>query len=247
MAAIRWRVEEFASIDSTNTYLVQRARAGENAGLVARADFQTAGRGRLDRRWDAPARSSLLTSLLLAVPDGDRDRALLPVLVALSARAALVRLCGVRPDLKWPNDLVVDGRKIGGVLAELVADRAPRMVVVGIGVNLTFAGPPEANGTCVRDLAGVTLEPSSVLDLLLEECESRLIRLHNEPDLVRDEWRRALVTLGTRVRVERTSDVIEGVARDIDAEGCLLVETNHGVIAVSIGDVTHLRPATETT
>jgi BirA family biotin operon repressor/biotin-[acetyl-CoA-carboxylase] ligase len=111
-------------------------------------------------------------------------------------------------------------------------------------VNLADPGPNGANGTCVRDLAGVTLDPRAVLDLLLEELEPRLGQLVGEGRAtLRDEFVRALRTLGRRVRVEGPARSIEGVARDVDSSGRLVVVNSDGTHVVSAGDVVHLRDA----
>jgi BirA family biotin operon repressor/biotin-[acetyl-CoA-carboxylase] ligase len=240
---IRWRIQEFASIDSTNTWLAQRAADGDSEGLVARADFQTAGRGRLDRRWEAPASSSLLCSLLLRPPVSETERYLIPVVVSLSARAALVRLCGVRPQLKWPNDLIVGTAKLGGLLAEAVLSTNGELaVVVGIGINLTWAGPSGEGSTCIRDLSGVTLDPRAVLDTLLEELDGRLSALYgSRSEEIRLELRHALATLGQTVRVDGPRETVEGLALDVDDHGRLQVQTSDGVVSVDVGDITHLR------
>ena len=173
MSSIVWRIEHFDVIDSTNTWVAQRAPEGAPEGLVAVADFQSAGRGRLDRRWESPAGASLLCSILLR-PDVAPDQLQLVVAsVALSARAALVRLSGVRPDLKWPNDLMVADAKLAGLLAEIVAVDERLAVVVGIGVNLTHEGPADVVSTSVRQASGVTITPPALLDIVLEELETR--------------------------------------------------------------------------
>lgn len=243
MSSVRWNVEEFASIDSTNTYVAQRALEGADEGLVARADYQSAGRGRLDRTWEAPPRSGLLTSILFRPSSTESDLFLYTVLVALSARAALVRLCGVRPDLKWPNDLLVGDRKLGGVLAELRdAPVGRRALVVGIGINLTTEGPPEAHGTSVVREAAVTIEPRALLDILLEEVGNRIELLrHEQRDVLASEFAAALCTVGRRVRVDSPRGVVTGVAEGVTAQGSLLVQTPDGVVAVDVGDVTHVR------
>ena len=125
MDSILWQIREFAEIDSTNTYLAQEAQSGAPEGVVARADFQSAGRGRLDRSWEAPRGVSLLASILLRPVVPPEQRFLVSAAVALSARTALTRLCGLQPALKWPNDLVVGDRKLGGLLGEVVGDDAP--------------------------------------------------------------------------------------------------------------------------
>jgi BirA family biotin operon repressor/biotin-[acetyl-CoA-carboxylase] ligase len=122
VSSIVWRLEHFAEIDSTNTWTVARALEGADEGVVAFADFQSAGRGRLDRTWESPPGASLLCSILLRPIIGPDQLQLVVASVALAARAALVRLCGVRPSLKWPNDLIVGDSKIAGLLAELVSN-----------------------------------------------------------------------------------------------------------------------------
>ena len=120
MNPITWRVEHFEEINSTNTYVSVKAKEGASEGLVARADYQSAGRGRLDRTWEAPPRSALMCSILLSPPTSPDEMQLVVAAVALSARSALGALCSVYPQLKWPNDLIVDDKKIAGLLAEIV-------------------------------------------------------------------------------------------------------------------------------
>ncbi|HEY5092336.1 MAG TPA: biotin--[acetyl-CoA-carboxylase] ligase, partial [Acidimicrobiales bacterium] len=141
MNSIVWRIEHFDEVDSTNSWVAQKANEGAPEGLVAFADFQSAGRGRLERTWESSRGSSLLCSILLR-PDLSPDQLQLVVAcVALAARAAIVRLSGVRPALKWPNDLIVGDAKLAGLLAEIVLVDERLAVVVGIGVNLTNEGP----------------------------------------------------------------------------------------------------------
>ncbi len=235
-----WRVERLESVGSTNTHLRAQAEAGAPEGRVVVADFQSAGRGRHDRVWEAPSRSSLLCSVLLRPTLEPDQRQWAVAAVALAARAALVRLCGLSVGLKWPNDLEVDDAKLAGVLAESSPDGA---VVVGLGVNLTFEGPPQARATSVRAAAGVTLEPEALLDIVLEEIERRRPLLDDVEGRarLREEYRRALGTLGRRVRVEQPSTTFEGEARDLDDAGRLVVATESGEVAVAAGDVVHLR------
>jgi len=246
---IIWRVNVFDDIDSTNTWLVARAMDEEPEGLVALARHQSAGRGRLDRRWEAPKDASLLTSVLLRRELRIEDAQLATAAVALATRSALVRQSGVRPKLKWPNDLVVGDKKIGGFLAE--ASRSPKKgsyIVVGVGLNLTWPGPPEANGTCVKDEVGVTLDPRGLLDLVLEELETRCDQL-NSPEgrsQLRDEYRGALATMGRRVRIEQFERSFEAVATDVTDEGHLIVVSSDGdEMTLVTGDVVHLRTIDE--
>ncbi|HVF73721.1 MAG TPA: biotin--[acetyl-CoA-carboxylase] ligase [Acidimicrobiales bacterium] len=220
VARREFEVRRFESIDSTNRYLLDQARAGAPEGVVAVADHQTAGRGRLGRVWEAPPGSSLLCSVLLR-PDLPPERLHLAVaVVALAARDAL----GGLPSLKWPNDLLVDDRKLAGVLAE--ADLPA--VVVGIGINLTWAPPGAA---CV----GPEADREVVLDALL----SSLASMYGDWALVASRYAAECSTVGRRVRVELAGETFEGVATAVTPEGHLVVDGR----TVTAGDVVHLRPA----
>ena len=163
----RWRVRRFAEIDSTNRYLLDEARGGAAAGLVAVADHQTAGRGRFDRRWEAPPGSSLLVSVLLRpAPERRLARRLAP---GGDGGGAGARRRGGRrsrasaPGLKWPNDLVVGDRKLAGLLAEREGDA----LVIGAGCNVEWeAFPPElaATSTACNLEAGRSVDRDALLD-----------------------------------------------------------------------------------
>jgi BirA family biotin operon repressor/biotin-[acetyl-CoA-carboxylase] ligase len=243
VSPIVWHVEHFDEIDSTNTYLSNQVALGVGEGLVALADYQNAGRGRLNRQWESPPRASMLCSVLLRPSIDSNHLQLVVACVALSARAALVRLSGVRPDLKWPNDLVVGDKKLAGILAEIVVTDTGFAVVVGLGINLTYHGPDGIAATSVLDESGLTIAPRALLDIVLEEIESRRELLDSEggQKTLRDEYERALVTIGQRVRIEQQNDVVEGVATGIDAEGRILVIIDGVVTAFGVGDIVHLR------
>jgi len=244
VSSIVWRIEHFDEIDSTNTWLSARALEGAPEGTVGVADFQSAGRGRLDRRWESPAGASLLCSIILRPDVGPDQLQLVVACVALAARAAMVRLSGVRPSLKWPNDLIVDDAKIAGLLAEIVSVNERLAVVVGIGVNLTHEGPESVRSTSLRAESGVTISPPALLDILLDELETRRTLLDSAEGQasLRDEYQRALETLGQVVRVERAHDVVVGRALSVDEYGQLMVEVDGKEVAISVGDVVHVRP-----
>ncbi len=236
-----WRVEHLATVDSTNSRLAEAARHGVPEGHVIIADYQSAGRGRLDRTWLSVPGSSFLCSILLRPALSPQELQLAVVAVALAARAALVRLSGVRPQLKWPNDLVVDDVKLGGLLAELIGGTT-NGVVVGVGINLTST-PPDFVATCVRDLAGVTITPLALLDLVLEELEPRRMQLDSEDgrQALRTEYQSSLCTLGRVVKIELFDRTVVGHARSVDPEGRLEVEVDGSSEFFSAGDVVHLR------
>ncbi|MGH9156250.1 MAG: biotin--[acetyl-CoA-carboxylase] ligase [Acidimicrobiales bacterium] len=218
-----WDIRRFAEIDSTNRWVMAQARAGAAEGLVAAAGFQTAGRGRRHRVWEAPAGTGLLASVLLR-PDLSVERwPLVTVAVALAAREA----AGGGVSLKWPNDLVVGDAKLGGVLAE--ADVATGAVVVGLGLNLTWSPPGAARlGPVGRDQ-------------VLWEWLAALARLYGDWPAVVAGARRHCSTLGRRVRVTAAgAGDITGLAVDVTDAGHLVVDTPAGRRTVTAGDVVHL-------
>jgi BirA family transcriptional regulator, biotin operon repressor / biotin---[acetyl-CoA-carboxylase] ligase len=244
VSSLVWRVEHFDEIDSTNTYLKDRVSDDLAEGHVVIADFQRAGRGRLDRQWVSPPRASLLCSILLRPPLEAGQLQLVVAAVALAARTALERLSGLRAQLKWPNDLVVGENKLAGVLAEVIETGHGFAVVVGLGVNLTYEGPDDVLATSVRRETGLTIVPRALLDILLEELESRRERLASEEGRVqlRREYERALSTIGSFVRVEQHDAIFVGRALGVDDEGRLLVDVEGVTKTFGVGDVVHVRP-----
>jgi BirA family biotin operon repressor/biotin-[acetyl-CoA-carboxylase] ligase len=228
-------VRRFEELDSTNRYLLDEARAGAAEGTVAVADLQSAGRGRLGRSWEAARGSSLLTSILLR-PTLPPDRLhLVTAAVALAASDALADVAGFTPDLKWPNDLLVDDRKLAGVLAE--ADLPA--VVVGIGVNLNWDGPVPNGGIAANQVAGGPVDRDEVLQALLAHLAPRTA----DWPAVASEFRRRCATLGRAVRVELADESFTGTASDVSDEGHLLVDVGVCLRTVAAGDVVHLRAA----
>lgn len=179
-------------------------------GSVVVADHQTAGRGRLSHKWETKAGSALLVSFVLE-PNP---------LLSLAAGVAAAEACGPGVRLKWPNDLLLDGRKVGGILVEASASKA----ICGIGINLTWA--PKGAATLG--------EPR---DQVLEKLRIAITRWSAAPAAqVIARWRELSDTIGKRVRVDLPDQVIEGVAQDIDANGNLVVDG----LRVSAGSVTVL-------
>ncbi|MGH9081916.1 MAG: biotin--[acetyl-CoA-carboxylase] ligase [Acidimicrobiales bacterium] len=246
-------VRRFGTLGSTNSYVLAEARRGAPAGLVAVADRQSAGRGRRGRRWEAPPGTCVLLSVLLRPSLPPDHLHLCTAAVALAAADACHDVAGVLPGVKWPNDLVVGDRKLAGVLAEADFD-APGgppgsvAVVVGIGVNVAWPGPPGAGGTSLEDEAGRIVGRQALVDRLLARLGPRAAALDAAGDRssLADELRRRCVTLGRRVRVELLSAgddrVVVGVAGGLTDGGHLVVVTAGGRHQVSAADVVHLRP-----
>ena len=250
VAPAGWRIEVEDSTPSTNAAVAERGRGGEDPGLVLVTEHQTAGRGRLDRVWEAPPRSSLTFSVLLRPDVAPGDWSWLPLLVGYAVQAALAdRLPDIA--LKWPNDVLVDGgvtgagRKVAGILVERIdTDRGP-MAVVGVGINVdqTLDELPVALATSVALETGEPVERTGLLGQVLGSLHG-LLGLLDDTDALRRAYADVCVTLGATVDVHLPAgDVRRGEALDIDATGALVVGTDEGTFTVAAGDVVHVRPA----
>jgi BirA family biotin operon repressor/biotin-[acetyl-CoA-carboxylase] ligase len=227
-------VYEWSKVDSTNRWLLAAAGLGAPSGAVAVAGEQTAGRGRLQRIWHAPAGTGLLLSVLQVPADlPPRRRHLLSAAVGLAAQAACAQVGGFAAELKWPNDLEVGGAKLAGVLAQA---QGPA-VVVGIGCNVSWSPPGATN---VNACAGRPVERGDLLEALLVDLDHRL---RAGPDALALAYRAGCATVGRRVRVELAGGLLVGRAVGLDDDGRLLVRPDGGaeVQVVSVGDVIHLR------
>ena len=233
--------------------LARLADAGAPSGAMVIADQQTAGRGRLGRSWQAEPGQALMFSLLLRPPpalQSPERLAQLPMALALGALAALrLRL----PDpsaaaLKWPNDLLLAGRKAAGMLTELAWDEAGPRVIVGLGLNLrqrAFPGLPDASSLALALQAAVEdedprLHRGDLAADLLRAAAAELARLAGGEALT-PRWAAELATLGRWVRVRRLEEdggVLEGLAEGVAADGALLLRTEAGVLLqLRAGDV----------
>jgi BirA family transcriptional regulator, biotin operon repressor / biotin---[acetyl-CoA-carboxylase] ligase len=241
-----WRdVRVVAQTGSTNDDVAREAEAGAAEGLVVVAESQTAGRGRLDRTWVSPPRAGLTFSMLLRPGVAPARRAWLPLLVGLSLRRAVRRVAGLEAGLKWPNDLVVDGRKLAGVLAQVVGDAA----VVGVGLNVSTRRDELPNGdasSLALEGAGCTDREALLRAVLRQFAEDylawRLVDGDPGRSGVHDAYAAACVTLGRQVTVHLpTGATLTGGAVSVDPDGRLVVRVGEEEYPVAAGDVVHVR------
>ena len=230
-----WWVTRVAETGSTNTDLVKLAAVGAKHHSVLMADFQSAGKGRLDRTWVAEPGANLLVSLLFRTNE-TRDRPLhqFTQMVGMSAARACKQLTDVLPDMKWPNDLLINNKKVSGILAQ----GAPGFVVVGIGVNVNWA-PPDA-----MSLAQAAPNRATTPVALLNNMLSAIDELEAlSPQQLHQQYAASLATLGQSVRVELTTgDCIEGRAIEVQPDGRLVVLDECAISHhIDTGDVVHLR------
>ncbi|RMF82153.1 MAG: biotin--[acetyl-CoA-carboxylase] ligase [Nitrospirae bacterium] len=249
-AEIPWvrEVHFHEALPSTSLEARRLAQAGAPEGTVVVADQQTGGRGRKGRHWYSPAGVNLYLSVLL------RPTLLPPERTPLLTLAAGVALCrALQPflglhhaRLKWPNDVLVEGKKLAGVLTEMSTTATHvDYVVLGIGVNCNHPAamwPPELAGeaTSLYEITGEVRPREQVLFQVLSHLGAGYTRLQRgEAGECIEAWKRLAATLDGRVRIDRGRDVVEGVARDVDASGALVVERDDGTWeTVTAGDVT---------
>jgi BirA family biotin operon repressor/biotin-[acetyl-CoA-carboxylase] ligase len=221
---------------STNADLAARARDGAAEGTVIVAEHQTAGRGRQGRRWESPPRAGLTFSVLLRPP---RVSGWLPLLAGLAVAAAVNEQAGLSAGLKWPNDVLVDDRKLAGLLAEVPAG-GEGAVIIGIGLNVSTRTDelPDTRATSLKLAGAMTTDREIVFKALLRSLARAYASWRADPAALAPAYRSICVSLGTRVRVELPGEqAYEGVANDVDDDGRLVV----GERTFAAGDVIHLR------
>ncbi|HEY8368209.1 MAG TPA: biotin--[acetyl-CoA-carboxylase] ligase [Thermodesulfobacteriota bacterium] len=246
-------LEVHGAVGSTNDLVREAARAGAPEGLAVLADAQTAGRGRLGRPWVSPAGVNVYLSVLLR-PDLPAPAAPRLTLLGGVAVATTALAFGLVPTLKWPNDLLLGGRKAAGVLADLETDREGRIehLVLGVGVNVNL--DPSSLPADLAPLAtsfaaelGREVDRAVVARHLLEALDAWVDRARRDGfEPVREAWLRLSGLPGTRVAVAvggpgANAEVVEGVAIGLGDDGALLLETPSGRRTVVSGEVTVLK------
>lgn len=237
---IRW----IDSTGSTNADLAVEARRGVSEGLVLVAREQTAGRGRLDRSWSSPPGASVSMSLLLVPRHPFTHWGWLSLLAGMAVRSALAGMAAdpQRVQLKWPNDVLIDGRKVCGILSERVEHPDGARAVVGIGINVGMdeADLPVPNATSLR-LAGLPEDRDHVVTEVLAQFEKLYLSWQDGYD-VRADYRRACSSIGAELRIIVDRDeTVEGIGADVDEQGRIVVDTARGRRVFAVGDVIHAR------
>lgn len=241
-SAARFDVDALAEGSSSSDLLLERAARGAGSGTVLVVDRQTAGRGRRGRSWASSPAASLTFSLLWRFDGGVERLAGLSLAVGVAVANALAAL-GVRgAALKWPNDVLLAGRKLAGVLVELSSERRGMVAVIGIGMNLL---PPPADAAldvpaaALADALPALPERHALLAELLLALAPALDRFAADGfPALRDEWQALHAWQDAPVRVLRDGRVeLEGVCRGADADGALLVETARGIERCLSGDL----------
>lgn len=250
-------VELHEELSSTQERARELARGRAPHGTLVISRIQTGGRGRLGRRWGSPP-GGLWMSLVLR-PNFEAAFASRITQTAAVAVAKTLQGLGVDARIKWPNDLLVEGRKICGILAESSIENAPVTsksvrpdpsprkldhVVLGVGMNANLdpedLGVPDREVTTIRSELGRDVDFAKLLNVLLRNLETELNGIGNFQGVLGD-WRALNCTLGRKVRVQRFGEIFEGTAVDLNPDGALILDTKNGIVELFEGEIEHLR------
>ena len=244
---MNFTVHRFDSIDSTNTEALKHARRGADEGTCVVARQQTAGRGRQGRIWTSPADAGLYLSIVLRPRLDAKYLPLITLAAAVGVFDTLAQL-DIDADIKWPNDILVDEKKICGILAETTDTECGLAVIVGVGINLTSQNFQRELNNTATSLESVLSRPvtfSEFEESLLKYFDVWYSRLH-EPDgastIIREWGFRSTYFHGKQVRVTLANEMITGVTDGLEANGALRVKKVNGELAiVQAGDVERVR------
>jgi BirA family biotin operon repressor/biotin-[acetyl-CoA-carboxylase] ligase len=242
------RIEVFAELPSTNLYLLEAEQPASGLADVCLAEHQTAGRGRLGRSWHSPLGAGVCLSVAWRFAVAPPELPALTLALGVAVRRVVTELTGAAIGLKWPNDLVHEDRKLGGILVEVgTAGAGGCRVVAGLGLNVAFppetlaaVGDRESSATDLRSITKCAPPARTALALALITAFADLLASYADTGFApyRDEWRRADSLEGRPIRIQSASARWLGTAAGIDADGALLVNTADGARRrVASGDV----------
>ena len=237
-------IRHYFKIGSTNTAAMAAAGEGAPQGSIFLAEEQTAGRGRGSNSWISERSTGIYCSVILRPPLPPSDVLVISLAAGLAVQAAIQQVDpNVAPDLKWPNDLLIEGKKVCGILTEMNSEATQvRYIVVGIGINVNQASfPPELGATSLRMVTGSEWSRVEVAAALLKSLDREYRSLLESPDAMQSITRRFVErsswAYGKKVRIEETFSAMEGTTAGLDARGFLQLKTAHGVQTVLSGTV----------
>ncbi len=248
MAIFNVQIFRFESLPSTNDEAARLATDGAQEGTCVVAGEQTSGRGRLQRRWVSPKNAGLYFSIILRPKFDQSAWPLLTLMAAVAVREALFEASGIKTDIKWPNDILVNEKKICGILAETVETAAGRAVIVGIGINLNQDSFPAQLDDVATSVERESVHPADaeiVLQHLVTALEKnyQLLNQPDGPEKILRAWSfYSSYATDKRVCVMEAGNRLEGTTRGLERDGALRVETDEGEIRiVRAGDVSAIR------
>jgi len=237
-------IRHYFKIGSTNTAAMAAGAEGAPQGSIFLAEEQTAGRGRGSNSWISERSTGIYCSVILRPPLPPSDVLVISLAAGLAVQAAIQQVDpNVTPDLKWPNDLLIDGKKVCGILTEMNSEATQvRYIVVGIGINVNQASfPSELGATSLRMVTGSEWSRVEVAAALLKSLDREYRSLLENPDAIQSILRRFVEgsswAYGKKVRIEESFSAMEGTTAGLDARGFLQLKTAHGVQTVLSGTV----------
>jgi len=240
------------SATSTNDYAAELSRKRDDTdGIVVIADSQSRGKGRLGRAWISPPGVNLYFTVMLKPPFPPSEASLLTMAAAVATINAVREYTGLPAEVKWPNDILIDGRKAGGILLEMRSDKNRiNMLAVGIGLNVNmslheFPEDLRSSATSLKVEKGEDVDRMGLLGTILEELEKtyKIILRGNKRALI-NKWIRLNCTLGHEITAKDRDRVISGIAEDVNEMGGLIIRTSDGKVeTLSAGEVTIVKKA----
>lgn len=256
---IRWQLKAkilgreiiaYRAVDSTNDAAYRLAEQGSKEGLVVVSEEQHKGKGRHGRRWVSPAKGGIYLSCVLRPKMPPHEIPRITLLAAVAVAQSIREACGLEAMIKWPNDILVNGKKVCGILTEMKAEQdAITFVVIGIGINVTTPTrslPPHASSLKQESphaKAGELPTRPELARIVLEHLDAEYLTMRAEGfGRIIEAWKSLTDMLGSTVRVTLPNRVLQGQVYDIDADGSLMVRLESGIIEkVSAGDVERVR------
>ncbi|MFH1773797.1 MAG: biotin--[acetyl-CoA-carboxylase] ligase [Methanobacteriota archaeon] len=242
-----FKIERFYEVDSTNDIAKQLAADGAPEGTVVISEIQRKGRGRREREWFSP-KGGVWMSIILRPKVSPSRASSLTLVAGLAVAKTLSGLYNLKCKLKWPNDVLINEKKVCGVLTEISAEIDKiNYVVAGIGINAnidigSFPGEFRDAATTLKNELNRDILRDELVKQLLEELE-KLYKIFQKQGFskLKEEWKKSASTIGRKVRIITDSRTIEGIARDIGENGELFVEAQEGIEKIISGDCIHLR------
>lgn len=242
-------IRVFEQTTSTNDIAARLAQDGVKEGVVVFAESQSKGRGRLGRSWVSPPRKGLWFSILLRPNMRPQAATQLTVAAATALVRAIEQQTEIVPEIKWPNDILIDGKKVAGILTELTAElERVKDIVLGIGVDVNideFPSDLRKIATSLKIETGAHVDRPALASAMLRELDCDYARIcAGEFSDVAEEWQDRCTTIGQEVSIRLGERVVRGMAEALDSEGAMLLRTEHGHLERIIGgDVTVEKPA----
>jgi len=239
------KIYYYAQTSSTMDEAMRLSLEGAPEGTLVVAEAQAKGRGRLGRSWYSPKAKGIYLSIILRPKILPNETPKLTLMAAVAVASGINRITGLHVTIKWPNDLLIDDKKLGGILTELNAESdSVKFVVIGIGINVnnTRSSLP-AKATSLKEETNETVSRVELLKQILIEIERYYLIFQRDGfGPIIEKWRQLSSMLGSRIRVNYKKEHLEGIALDVDMDGSLLVRKDSGLIEkVMAGDIVKVR------